>query len=826
MDEVKKRRRKGGIDLSTFVYGKVPPQARELEEAVLGGILIDMTCLPVVLNIIFSDAFYLEQHKVIFDEILSIYDQNKIIDILTVVEQLKFKEKLDNIGGAYYVTKLTNSVVSTANIEYHCKIILEKYLAREAIRIGGEFVGSAYEDDTDVFQMYDKTDDEILKAQERVLSGGVKDMSYYSSKVYNQYETVKSTGILGLHTGIEPIDRIFSGLVEPDLFIIAARPSMGKCLGKGTRIIMFDGTLKNVEDIVVGDILMGDNSKPRNVISITTGIEMMYFIKQNRAINYRVNESHILSVKKSRVEGLGNKNDIIDIPVLEYIQKSNKWKSSHKGYKVSIEFNEQELPFDPYFLGLWLGDGKTDGIQIFNTDIEIVHFLRKYAKERNEVLVETYPKDRCAYFRISGGRTQKARNNSLQALFREHGLLGNKHIPHEFINNSRKNRLKLLAGIIDSDGHCNKGNGDTFEITLTKKELAEQIKYLADTLGFRTSFNKKNGNIKSIGFKSTVYRVRIGGNTSEIPCLLKRKQSHEWTDIRNWQNTGITIEQDKIDQYFGFEIDGNRRFLLEDGTVTHNTALALTITHNLSIIDKVPCAWFSLEMDGIQLARRLASIDSDIPHELIRQGKIYDSLEEKFYKSLDKVGKSPIYIEDKPSINVRSLRTRANVLVRKNGIKFIIVDYLQLMNGVDTRDTNRNNIVGEISRGLKCLAKELKIPVIALSQLSREVEKRSDKMPQNSDLRESGGIEQDADEVLFLMRPEKYGFTEPVMIDGKEYDVKGLCIGKPDKNRHGECKNFALGFIGNCMKFTTHPNDTPIITGTGSTWEPMNIEKF
>ena len=814
--------RKSKIDMSSMVYGKVPPQARELEEVILGGILLDSFCLPEVLNLIFWEVFYVEAHQIIFKSILSLYDQGKKIDILTVVEELKRMEMLDAVGGVYTVTKLTNSVVSTANIDFHCRIIMEQYLKRDMIRIAGEAIGDAYEDKTDAFDLYDRTDNQILNTQERVLSGQVKNMSFYSSKVYDQYETVKQTGVLGIQTGIVPFDKILSGLVAPDLFIIAARPSQGKCLGKGTMVIMFDGSLKNVEDIVVGDILMGDDSKPRNVISTTNGREMMYWIKQNKAINYRVNESHIISVKKSREEGLGDKNKIIDIPVLDYINKSNKWKSSHKGYKVAIEFKEQQLPFDPYFLGLWLGDGKTDGIQIFNTDIEIVHFLRKYAKERKEILVETYPSDKCAYFRISGGRTQKARNNSLQSLFRKHGLLGNKHIPHEFLNNSRQNRLKLLAGLIDSDGHCNKGNGDTFEITLSKKELAEQVKYLADTLGFRTSINSKSGNIKSIGFKSTVYRVRIGGNTSEIPCLLERKQSHVWTDRRNWQNTGIEIVKDKVDEYYGFEIDGNRRFLLEDGTVTHNTALAMSLSHHISVVNKIPGAWFSLEMDGIQLTRRLASIDAGISHEYIRQGRIPTEFENKFYNSLDRIAKSEIYIEDKGNINIRGIRTRANILVRKHKIKYIVVDYLQLMEAVDKRDTNRNNIVGEITRGLKMLAKELNIPVIALSQLSRKVEERSDKMPQMSDLRESGNIEQDADEILFLMRPEKYNFTEAVSIGGKEYDAKGLCIGKIDKNRHGECMNFAMSFVGHTMCLGTHPNDFGYNAPINQSWKPYN----
>jgi replicative DNA helicase len=380
---------------------------------------------------------------------------------------LKKNEEIDLVGGHYYVTKLTRDVVSTANIEAHCHIILQKFLSREMIRIGLDAVNEAYEDVVDIFDTYDKADNEILNTQERVLSGAVKDMGHYSAKVYDQYETVKSTGVIGIHTGIIPIDTICSGLVSPDLMILAARPGQGK------------------------------------------------------------------------------------------------------------------------------------------------------------------------------------------------------------------------------------------------------------------------------------------------------------------------------------------------------TALALSITHHVSIINNIAGAWFSLEMDGTQLTRRLASIDSKISHELIRQGKVQKQDENKFYSSLDRIARAPIFIEDKSIANVRSIRTRANILKRKNKIGYIVVDYLQLMRGMEAKNKTRDQIIGEISGGLKHLAKELEIPVVALCQLSREVEKRGDKIPQLSDLRESGNLEQDADEVIFLMRPEAYNFTEPVMIGGKEYDVRGLGIGKIAKNRHGECKNFAMWFDAPCMQYSSHMNDVP-----------------
>ena len=448
-----------------MIEGKIPPQHPKIEAIVLGAILVDyFGCLPEVINLIFKEVFYVPEHVLIYEAVLNLYDKGKPVDILTVCEQLQKNEKLEEVGGHYFVTRLTNEVVSTANIETHCRLLLEAYLKRELIKITSSTMSEAFENGCDGFDLCDKTDTELINIQEKVLSGQIKGVSYYSNKVQDEYYSVKDTGVLGIKTPFTRWNKIMCGLVAPDLIIIASRPSMGK------------------------------------------------------------------------------------------------------------------------------------------------------------------------------------------------------------------------------------------------------------------------------------------------------------------------------------------------------TALALSIVHDASVVNNVPCAFFSLEMDGTQLVRRLASLDCDLPHKVIRDGRLSTLEENVFMKSLDKVSKAPIFIEDKGGLNIRSLRTRANILKRKNGIKFIVVDYLQLMSGMN-KGGNRESEISEISRSLKQLARELEIPVIALSQLSREVEKRPDKMPQLSDLRESGAIEQDADEVIFLMRPEFYDFSEPVQIAGKDYAPQGLTIIKTAKNRHGECENFALFFTGNTMKFKDHESD-------------------
>ena len=165
-----KMRRKPAVDLSTMVYGKVPPQAKELEEAVLGAIMLEKSAFDTVVEILKPECFYLEGHQRIYRSMQSLAQKSQPIDIFTVVEELKTRMELDVVGGAYYVTKLTNSVVSSANIETHARIILQKFIQRELIRISGEIIGDAYEDSTDVFDLLDDAESKLDRKSTRLNS--------------------------------------------------------------------------------------------------------------------------------------------------------------------------------------------------------------------------------------------------------------------------------------------------------------------------------------------------------------------------------------------------------------------------------------------------------------------------------------------------------------------------------------------------------------------------------------------------------------------------------------------------------------------------------
>jgi replicative DNA helicase len=231
------------------------------------------------------------------------------------------------------------------------------------------------------------------------------------------------------------------------------------------------------------------------------------------------------------------------------------------------------------------------------------------------------------------------------------------------------------------------------------------------------------------------------------------------------------------------------------------TAFMLSSIYQLACKNNIPTAVFSLEMSSEQLVERLESIGSELPLKWLRMNNLDDTQRKVLLRTDDLLLTSPIHIEDMGGISVTQLRAKATILKQKYGIKVIFIDYLQLMSGTGKSNQNREQEVSYISRSLKALAKELEVPIIALSQLSRRVEERGDKMPQLSDLRESGSIEQDADAVIMLMRPHYYEMTEPIEIGGKEYPTNDLVICKVEKNRHGSTRNIALRFLPETMKF-------------------------
>ncbi|RMF00655.1 MAG: replicative DNA helicase, partial [Bacteroidetes bacterium] len=217
-------------DLSSYLFGKVPPQALPLEEVVLGAIMLEKDAITQVLDVLQYDAFYLDAHQLIYQAMLRLFERSQPIDLLTVAQELRQSGELESVGGAAYLSELTNKVGSAANIEYHARIIAQKFIQRELIRISTQTINDAFEDTTDVFELLDSAENGLFQIAERNMGRSVDRMSTLASQLLKQIEEMKQVedGLTGVPTGFTELDRLTSGFQRSDLIILAARPGMGK----------------------------------------------------------------------------------------------------------------------------------------------------------------------------------------------------------------------------------------------------------------------------------------------------------------------------------------------------------------------------------------------------------------------------------------------------------------------------------------------------------------------------------------------------------------------------------------------------------------------
>jgi len=361
-------------------------------------------------------------------------------------------------------------------------------------------------------------------------------------------------------------------------------PCSGKCHKVGTKIMLSDGTTKEVQDIKPGDFLMGPDGEPRKVLSTTVGFGNLYDIVPRECGNaWGCNDAHILSLKRAKSPSKRHrdkkynisipKGAIVNISVSEYLKSSKNFKKYMKLWRASLDFQEKKLTIPPYVFGLWLGDGHSHIAALTTMDEplkkEWIDWMESngdthsvYSQENNKA--STYAAT------CSDGQARVASS----ALLRRLGVLNNKHIPHEYLTSSRSQRLELLAGIIDTDGYSPRGR-NCMEIVTVREELSKNYTFLARSLGFRVStypVRKKSQN----GTEGTYFKTSISGNLSQIPVKLIRKKSGD-SQRGDPSVNGFDVIPSGEGNYYGFTLSGDGLYLLEDFTVTHNTTSAATL---------------------------------------------------------------------------------------------------------------------------------------------------------------------------------------------------------------------------------------------------------
>lgn len=339
----------------------------------------------------------------------------------------------------------------------------------------------------------------------------------------------------------------------------------GKCVAKGTRFIMFDGSIKNVEDIVAGDVLMGPDSKPRTVLATTHGIDNMYKVIPENGIEHIVNSKHPIRTIYRKAYGNIVREELITAPNhIKTLSLHPRWRECYALEKVNgIEFEHKDVLIDPYIFGLWIGYGDKDSARFTNPDIEVIDALKEFANANNLVCnIYNHSTSKLAK-RISFTKKDCSLNWFRQALDAM-GVKDNKFIPKNYICTDRESRLQFLAGIIDTDGNYD-ARKHNFEIIQKLESVTAGIVYIARSLGIKTTVKTKvvNG--------CTYYRIFLLSKGWIIPTKVKRKQCPEYTALqKNPLECRFDIESIGKDEYYGFEVDGDSLCLLEDFTIFHN----------------------------------------------------------------------------------------------------------------------------------------------------------------------------------------------------------------------------------------------------------------
>lgn len=506
--------------------------------------------------------------------------------------------------------------------------------------------------------------------------------------------------------------------------------------------------------------------------------------------------------------------------------------------------HDATLPIPAYVLGAWLGDGHSAGARLTSESDEIPMYIEGLGircEARGHMLYALRLPEREAIVRncdVCGvqfearhanvhtcGRACGARNkgahperlccpdcgdaysgesSQCERCYRDHGtftallrkleVLGNKHIPTAYLRASESDRRELLAGLLDTDGTIVRQSGSV-QFAVTHPRLASDVYELIVSLGYRCTRRTKA--VKGRSEATSICHILTFSTVDDVFRLHRKATLHKElrpkSTVRIGRRYVVAVRPVPSVPVRCVQVDNEAHLYLAGRSMipTHNSTLALDLCRAASIQHNLTSAFFSLEMTRSEITMRMLSAEARVPLNHIRNGKMSTEEWDRMARHTAKVSSAPLFIDDSPNMTMMEIRAKARRLKQRHDLKLMVIDYLQLMTS-GKKVESRQLEVSEFSRQIKLLAKELEIPVIALSQLNRGPEQRADKRPMMSDLRESGSIEQDADMVILLHRDDVFE---------KESTRPGEADLIVAKHRNGATRDIVVAFQGHYSRF-------------------------
>ncbi|WP_419996520.1 replicative DNA helicase [Streptomyces boninensis] len=818
-------------------FERVPPQDLDAEQSVLGGMMLSKDAIADVVEVLKAHDFYRPAHATVYGAILDLYAKGEPADPITVAAELTKRGEITRVGGASYLHTVVQTVPTAANAEYYAEIVHQRAVLRRLVEAGTRITQMGYAADGEVDEIVNSAQAEIYAVTEQRTSEDYLPLGDIMEGALDEIEAIgsRSGQMSGVPTGFADLDSLTNGLHPGQMIVIAARPAMGKALALDTPLPTPTGWT-TMGEVRPGDFLLDGQGRPTRVVEATEVMENRTCFEvtfdDGTVVIADADHQWLTETRASRRAaasyGPGDRRALPGVRTTKEIAATLRCESASDrrlnhsvANALPLELPAQALPIAPYVLGCWLGDGHSDAARVTTADEEvarriegegfevrrigssITYALRFAVPEPARIESDPVPHAVCVdcgqecFSPFSQPRCDSCsrRYGSLLVALRELGVLGRKHVPVTYLRGSVEQRRELLAGLLDTDGTVT--NTGSVQFAVTNRELAEGFRELVVGLGYRCGMTTKR--VAGRSESSSISYIVSFTTEDEVFGLERKRRMHAERrrpgtrrltqrlvkDVREIPSVPVRCVQ----------VDNPDHLYLATRSMvpTHNSTLALDFARACSIKGNLPSVIFSLEMGRNEIAMRLLSAEARVALHHMRSGSMTDDDWTRLARRMPEVTDAPLYIDDSPNLSMMEIRAKCRRLKQRNDLQLVVIDYLQLMqNGGSKRAESRQQEVSDMSRNLKLLAKELEVPVIALSQLNRGPEQRTDKKPMVSDLRESGSIEQDADMVILLHREDAYEKESP---RAGEAD---LIVAK---HRNGPTATITVAFQGHYSRF-------------------------
>ncbi|WP_347403618.1 replicative DNA helicase [Solwaraspora sp. WMMD406] len=722
-------------------FDRTPPQDIAAEQCVLGGMLLSKDAIADVVEILKSNDFYRPIHATIFDAVLDLYGRGEPADPITVSAALADSGDLGRIGGAPYLHTLIASVPTAANAAYYARIVAERAVLRRLVEAGTRIVqlgyGSAAGSGRDIDDVVDLAQQAVYDVTERRVSEDFAILADMLQPTLDEIEAVGAQGgvMTGVPTGFTDLDRLLNGLHPGQLIIVAGRPGLGKALALDTPLPTPTGWT-TMGEVDVGDQLVGADGRPTTVIA-TSGVMLgstCYQVEFSDGSSIVADADHLWQVSSLpprlpvAMAGVGSAGQP---PVPAHVGRSVARTLATDGVRSTASDDASRT---------WDGS-VADAVTEVTTTERIAAALRRQPDDQPRHAVRN-----CRPLALPDRADLPEQPYELGvALATDRDPADveepedDRGIPDPYLRASESQRRALLAGLLDAAGTVSPSG--LVEYRTTSRRLIDGVRELIASLGYHCTVSGASVQGRMTA-PPTVYTLTFdpvdqvfsesGRQTGPgEPDRLGRSGSAYRHIVAVRPVPSVAVRCVTVANADHLYLAGRTMI------PTHNSTASMDFARNAAIRHGCASAIFSLEMSKVEIVMRLLSAEAKVPLHVLRSGQLSDDDWTKLARRMGEISEAPLFVDDTPNMNLMEIRAKARRLRQRHDLKMIVVDYLQLMSS-PKRTESRQQEVAELSRGLKLLAKEVECPVIAVSQLNRGPEQRTDKRPQLSDLRESG----------------------------------------------------------------------------------------